>query len=82
MASVSPNEFLLRQRTEFCWQLPHSIRRERETMNAALDLPALNGAAVVLLVVVVAAWGRHRGRRVIASLGLVASAGVAVRYFS
>lgn len=51
-------------------------------MNAALDLPALNGAAVVLLVVVVAAWGRHRGRRVIASLGLVASAGVAVTYFS
>lgn len=45
-------------------------------------LLSLNVTAVLLLVVVVVAWGRHRGRRAIASIGLLGSVGVAIAYLS
>ena len=51
-------------------------------MTAALAFPTLNGAAIVLLVVVGGAWGRHRGRRAVGSLGMLTAAAVAVAYFA
>jgi hypothetical protein len=45
-------------------------------------LLSLNGAALVLLLVVVCTWGRHRGRRAIAAIGLLGALGLAGVYFT